>query len=129
MKFRLGHADGIDELKEALRLMPEPPSAARARMLGRVREADGHFEGSPARSPWPRMPCARPPDGRRPISEAYAMMILALAQDPRDEEPSDTWVDTRRSRRARAEQAHGSGSAIPGLYLRRPTQPWRGWRA
>src|SRR5262249_61913907 len=34
MKFRLGHADGIDELREALRLMPaEPPTAARARML------------------------------------------------------------------------------------------------
>lgn len=34
MKFRLGHADSIDELKQALRLMPaEPPSAGRARML------------------------------------------------------------------------------------------------
>jgi hypothetical protein len=34
MKFRLGRADSIEELKAALRLMPaEPPSAARARML------------------------------------------------------------------------------------------------
>jgi len=34
MKFRLGRADSIDELREAVRLMPaSPPSAARARML------------------------------------------------------------------------------------------------
>jgi len=34
MTSRLGRADGLDELREALRLMPaEPPSAARARML------------------------------------------------------------------------------------------------
>src|SRR5215471_966491 len=34
MKYRLGRADSIDELREAVRLMPaSPPSAARARML------------------------------------------------------------------------------------------------
>jgi tetratricopeptide (TPR) repeat protein len=34
MKFRLGRADSIDELRDAVRLMPaSPPSAARARML------------------------------------------------------------------------------------------------
>jgi ATP/maltotriose-dependent transcriptional regulator MalT len=34
MRFRLGHADSIEELRAALRLMPaEPPTAVRARML------------------------------------------------------------------------------------------------
>ncbi len=106
MKFRLGHADSIDELKEALRLMPaEPPSAARARMLAEcARRMDISKEPGALAMAEDALALARQTGDA--TSEAYAMMILALARDPRDESPQT--VEILAGARARAEQAHAA---------------------
>ncbi len=106
MKFRLGHADSIDELREALRLMPaEPPSVARARMLTdcALRMEISKEPGALAMAE-EALALARQTGDT--ATEVYAMMILALAQDPRDESPQTVEILARA--RAQAEQAHAA---------------------
>src|SRR5215468_10914592 len=103
MKFRLGHADSIDELREALRLMPaEPPTAARARMLaGCARRMDLSKESGALAMAEEALALARQMGDT--ATEAYAMMTVALAQDPYGQNPLTPEVLARA--RALAERA------------------------
>jgi hypothetical protein len=103
MKFRLGHADSTDELREALRLMPaEPPSAARARMLaGCSRRIDISKEPGALAMAEEALALARQTGDA--ATEAYAMMTVALAHGPREQSPRTLEILARA--RALAERA------------------------
>jgi DNA-binding CsgD family transcriptional regulator/tetratricopeptide (TPR) repeat protein len=79
MKYRLGRADSIDELREALRLMPaSPPSAVRARMLARCakRMATSHEPGASAMAEEALTLARQTGDA---ATEAYALITVAEA--------------------------------------------------
>jgi DNA-binding CsgD family transcriptional regulator len=79
MKYRLGRADSIDELREAVRLMPtSPPSAERARMLARCakRMATSHEPGARAMAEEALVLAHQTGDA---ATEAYALITVAEA--------------------------------------------------
>jgi DNA-binding CsgD family transcriptional regulator/tetratricopeptide (TPR) repeat protein len=79
MKYRLGRADSIDELREAVRLMPaSPPSAARARMLARCakRMATSNEPGARAMAEEALTLARQTGDA---ATEAYALITAAEA--------------------------------------------------
>jgi DNA-binding NarL/FixJ family response regulator len=106
MKFRLGHADSIDELREALRLMPaEPPSAARARMLaGCARRMHASKESVALGMAEEALTLARQMGDA--ATEAYAMMTVALARDPREQSPQTLDMLARARALGERAQAH-----------------------
>jgi DNA-binding CsgD family transcriptional regulator/tetratricopeptide (TPR) repeat protein len=107
MKFRLGYPDGLDELREALRLMPvEPPSAARAQMLaGCARRMDISKEPGALATAEEALAVARQTGDV--ATEAYAMATVALAADPREQSPRTLEMLARARDLAEQVQAHG----------------------
>lgn len=80
MKYRLGRADSLDELQEAVRLMPDsPPSAVRARMLARCakRMATSNEPGARAMGEEALALARQTGDA---ATEAYALITVAEAQ-------------------------------------------------
>jgi len=106
MKFRLGHADSIDELREALRLMPdEPPSAARARMLAAcARRMDSSKEPGALGMAEEALALARQTGDA--ATEAYSLMTVALARDPREQNPLTLEILAQARALAERAQAH-----------------------
>src|SRR5262245_17562763 len=106
MKFRLGHADGMDELQEALRLMPsEPPGAARARMLAAcAKRMHASKESGALGMAEEALALARQVGDA--ATEAYAMMTVALARDPREQSPLTLEMLARARALAERAQAH-----------------------
>lgn len=79
MKYRLGRADSLDELQEAVRLMPvTPPSAVRARMLARCakRMATSNEPGARAMGEEALALARQTGDA---ATEAYALITVAEA--------------------------------------------------
>jgi hypothetical protein len=87
MKFRLGYPDGLDELREALQLMPaEPPSVARAQMLaGCARRMDIAKDPGALAMAEEALAVARQTGDA--ATEAYTMLIAAVAADPQGQIP------------------------------------------
>jgi hypothetical protein len=106
MKFRLGHADSIDELREALRLMPaKPPSAARARMLAAcARRMDSSQEPGALSMADEALALARQTGDA--ATEAYALMTVALARDSHEQSPRTLELLARARALAERAQAH-----------------------
>ena len=78
MKFRLARASGVDDLTEALRLMPsEPPSVARAQMLARGAKRL-RMLGEPAHA-MAKEALSLARQIADPATEAYALITVAEA--------------------------------------------------
>jgi DNA-binding CsgD family transcriptional regulator len=107
MKFRLGYPDGLDELREALRLMPaEPPSVARAQMLaGCARRMDIAKDPGALAMAEEALAVARQTDDA--ATEAYAMLIAVVAADPQGQSPRTLEILGRARDLAERAQAHG----------------------
>jgi DNA-binding CsgD family transcriptional regulator len=85
MKWHLVRADGLDDLREALRLMPaDPPSAARARMLAACARRMGMSNEPGARATAEEALALARQTGDA-ATEAYALLAVALA-DARSEQ-------------------------------------------